>query len=68
MVIGVDGHLDPFGPKLMDVNRGRITRPRRARWSSPELLENCKPTKESDVYAFGMVIYEVRLRATMIID
>ena len=37
------------------------------RWMSPELLdperfglEYCKPTKESDCYALGMVIYEVR--------
>ena len=37
------------------------------RWMSPELLdpekfglERCKPTKESDCYALGMVIYEVR--------
>ena len=33
-------------------------------WTSPELLdfEACehKPTKESDIYALGMLIYEVR--------
>jgi serine/threonine protein kinase len=36
------------------------------RWMSPELLEahqlgtkDCRPTKESDCYALGMVIYEV---------
>src|SRR5579872_6828289 len=36
------------------------------RWMSPELfdpdkfgLKNCHPTKNSDRYAFGMVIYEV---------
>jgi len=36
------------------------------RWMSPELLhsrkfglEECRPTKESDCYALGMVIYEV---------
>jgi len=36
------------------------------RWMSPELLapnhfglKDCRPTKESDCYAFGMVIYEV---------
>ena len=35
-------------------------------WMSPELLEfdeayEHRPTKESDVYALGMLIYEVRL-------
>jgi serine/threonine protein kinase len=32
-----------------------------ARWMSPELLfdQNSPPTRESDCYAFGMVIYEV---------
>jgi len=36
------------------------------RWMSPELLhpegfgfEKCRPTKESDYYALGMVVYEV---------
>jgi serine/threonine protein kinase len=36
------------------------------RWMAPELLipeeyglKVCVPTKESDIYAFGMVIYEV---------
>ena len=32
-----------------------------ARWMSPELLfdQNHPPTRESDCYALGMVIYEV---------
>jgi len=37
------------------------------RWMSPELLDpdqfkitDCRPTKQSDCYAFGMVVYEVR--------
>ena len=34
-------------------------------WMSPELLDfnegDYRPTKESDVYALGMVIYEVRM-------
>ena len=44
------------------------------RWMSPELLdpelfgipelEGDRPTKQSDCYAFGMVIYEVRVRAS----
>jgi len=29
------------------------------RWASPELLCGDRPTRESDCYAFGMVIYEV---------
>ena len=38
------------------------------RWMSPELLDpgrfeitDCRPTKQSDCYALGMVIYEVRI-------
>jgi len=38
-------------------------------WMSPELLdfEACehKPTKESDIYALGMLIYEVRTRSLL---
>jgi len=41
------------------------------RWTSPELLDpdrfgisdsDCRPTKQSDCYAFGMVVYEVCVR------
>ena len=42
------------------------------RWTSPELLdpemsgipqsEDDRPTRQSDCYALGMVIYEVRIR------
>ena len=38
------------------------------RWMSPELLDperfgasDDRPTKQSDCYAFGMVVYEVRI-------
>ena len=44
------------------------------RWMSPELLdpelfdipqsEGDRPTKQSDCYALGMVIYEVRVRTS----
>ena len=38
----------------------------RVGWTSPELLDwNYRPTKESDVYALGMVIYGVRTFAHM---
>ena len=47
------------------------------RWMSPELLdpelfdipesEGDRPTKQSDCYALGMVIYEVRVRASPIV-
>ena len=38
----------------------------RVEWTSPELLDwNYRPTKESDVYALGMVIYGVRTFAHM---
>lgn len=42
--------------------------PRSARWLAPELLfpekfglESARLTKETDIYAFGMVMYEVGL-------
>ena len=41
---------------------------------SPELLNpdlfgitDCRPTKQSDCYALGMVVYEVRADATVLI-
>jgi serine/threonine protein kinase len=47
---------------LMSFTAGGTTR-----WMSPELLDperfgirDCRPTKQSDCYAFGVVIYEVR--------
>ena len=46
------------------MNQGMITvfYEYRVWWTSPELLDwNYRPTKESDVYALGMVIYEVRI-------
>ena len=60
----MDACLDPSGPNLLDVNRGIITifAEGRVRWTSPEILDwNYRPTKESDVYALGMVIYQVRI-------
>ena len=48
---------------LMSFTAGGTTR-----WMSPELLDpdqfgvtDCRPTKQSDCYALGMVVYEVRL-------
>ena len=42
------------------------------RWMSPELLDpdrfgiaDCRPTKQSDCYALGMVVYEVRIDVTV---
>ena len=42
------------------------------RWMSPELLDpeqfgasDVRPTKKSDCYALGMVVYEVRLDAAV---
>jgi len=58
-VVGPDANLDSFGPELLDVNQGEMARSRRARWMSPEYLESRRPTEESDIYALGMVIYEV---------
>ena len=50
------------GTSLMSFTTGGTTR-----WMSPELLDpdlfgtgDCRPTKQSDCYALGMVIYEVR--------
>jgi serine/threonine protein kinase len=45
------------------------------RWMAPELLipnnfglEKCVPSKESDIYAFGMVIYEVVFPSSDFLD
>ena len=65
MVIGVDAHPDPFDPKLLDETPPIHIH---ARWTSPELMEGSRPTKESDIYALGMVIYEVRICVTMTVD
>ena len=50
---------------LMSFTTGGTTR-----WMSPELLDpdqfgitDCRPTKQSDCYGFGMVVYEVRVDA-----
>ena len=53
---------------LLDGSQAEITRYRCARWLSPELVEGSGRTKESDVYALGMVIYEVRTRVPVTID
>ena len=63
-MVGADTHLDPSDQNLSDVNQGMIIvfLEERVWWTSPELLDwNYRPTKESDVYALGMVIYEVRM-------
>ena len=64
----MDADLDPFVPKLLDGDQGVITRFRCARWLSPEIVEGSGRTKESDVYALGMVIYEVRICVPLMID
>ena len=66
MVVGADTRRDPSDLDFLDANQGItvIFRDSRVRWTSPELLDwNYRPTKESDVYALGMVIYEVRISA-----
>lgn len=68
-IVGVDTHLDPLDPSLLIVNQRdslmSFVEGGSYPWMSPELLEvsdgNYRPTKESDVYALGMVIYEVRI-------
>lgn len=35
------------------------------RWMSPELLHESQPTKKSDCYALGMLVYEVCIGATL---
>ena len=65
-VVGADARLDPLDLNLLDVDYGGSIVSRRARRASPELLNlNFRPTKESDVYALGMVIYEVRVCVTV---
>lgn len=67
-VVGADTHIDPFGLNLLDANQGMMVIFGRgcAWWASPELLDwNYRPTKASDVYALGMVIYEVRISVSV---
>lgn len=67
-IVGVDARLDPLDPDLLSVNRRdslmSFVEGGSYPWMSPELLDldegNYRPTKESDIYALGMVIYEVR--------
>jgi len=56
-----------FIPAASKVSLMSFTDGGTTRWMSPELLDpdrfkitDCRPTKQSDCYAFGMVIYEVR--------
>lgn len=67
-IVGVDTHLDPLDPNLLSLNHRdslmSFVDGGSYPWMGPELLElnegNYKPTQESDIYALGMVIYEVR--------
>jgi len=39
------------------------------RWAAPEILQSTSPTtKESDIFAFAMVIIEVRRDKSVVID
>ena len=70
-IISLDTHLDPtlLAPDRRDSLMSFIyggSYP----WMSPELLDHSdacehRPTKESDIYALGMLIYEVRTRGLM---
>ena len=74
IMIDQDGHarLADFGFLTVVLNPTNPTAPSSytiggtIQWMSPELLvldrvglKNCRPTKQSDCYALGMVIYEV---------
>ena len=60
-IIGASAHLGIADPSSWGES---ITCVLRYYWASPERLEDERLTKESDVYALGMVIYEVRLFAS----
>lgn len=60
---GLVSILSPSSMTTRTSNNGAGT----MRWMAPELLipedygfDHCKPSKESDMFAVGMVIYEVR--------
>jgi serine/threonine protein kinase len=65
-IVGAGAHLDTLDPNLLAVNQRdslmSFIEGGSYPWMSPELLdaENYRPTKASDIYALGMVIYEVR--------
>lgn len=68
-IVGVDTHLDPLDSNLLNLNQRdslmSFVEGGSYPWMSPELLDldegSYRPTKESDIYALGMVIYEVRI-------
>jgi hypothetical protein len=39
-----------------------------AGWISPELIEGAQPAPPSDVYAFGILLYEVSSRCSVVIS
>ena len=53
---------------LLDGSQAEITRWRCVRWLSPEIVKGSGRAKESDMYALGMVVYEVRIRVPVTID
>ena len=65
----MDTLLDPLDPNLLSLNHRdslmSFVEGGSYPWMSPELLDpnegNDRPTKESDIYALGMVVYEVRM-------
>lgn len=65
MIVGADTRLDLFYSDLSyEDERTTILPPRRGSisWMCPErLVAEPRPAKEWDVYALGMVIYEVRM-------
>jgi serine/threonine protein kinase len=74
-IVGVGTHLDPLDPNILSLNhRDSLMSPVEGGsypWMGPELLESnegsYRQTQESDIYALGMVIYEVRVLAYVIV-
>lgn len=70
-IVGVDRHAAANGSLISVASKTSLmsfTAGGTLRWMSPELLDpdrfgitDCRPTKQSDCYALGMVVYEVRI-------
>ena len=72
VLIGDDGNarLGDFGnARFMDRKGYTMSFTGTMRWLAPELIETDddqvpQPTKQTDIYAFGMVLLEVRYRSS----
>nr|KAG5693743.1 hypothetical protein BaRGS_002126 [Batillaria attramentaria] len=54
----LDAKVAGFGPQHKEGEEDRMTRVP-AKWAAPEVLEDKTPTEKSDVWSFGVVLWEI---------